>query len=1491
MDCLSRRKSVLGTLLIVTVVTVLGVSLHFPNQETSVRLRTTNFTLQPATADSATYSKSHVASRNINSTDRPLRQPTAAGKSLASQVRNSALTFEANHGQTDPRVHFFSRGKSYALFFTGNEALLALRKHGHSDQPTQVRLKLRGSNAAPSISGLGELAAKSNYFIGSDPSRWSTNVPTFARVRYQNVYPGIDLVYYGNQRQLEYDFVVAPGADPKAIRLDIRSTARQLSSKASSLHVNAEGDLVLPTAAGDVAFRKPVVYQIDDSGSRPHDSAQPAKSFIAAHYVLADDHSVGFELARYDASKPLVIDPVLSYSTYLGGSDLDGGYAIAADSAGNVYVTGETASIDFPTTTGAYQTTNAGPSDVFVTKLNASGNVVYSTYVGGSLSERGNSIAVDAAGNAYVAGRTNSVDFPLMNPWQSQLFGDFDAIVFELNSQGNALLFSTYLGGSGNDEGSGIAVDSSGKIYVTGGASAASGDDFPTTSGAFQRLFGGGSNDAFVTKFDPTKSGSALIVYSTFLGGSDVDRGNSIAVDAAGNAYITGRTRSTDFPTQNPLQPNNLGTGLNAFNAFVTKLNAGGTALVYSTYLGGSVSDQAYAIAVDASGNAYVAGEASSANFPTTATAFQSAKAGSSDAFLTKIDSLGASLLYSTYLGGSAADRASGVAVNSTGQAYITGQTMSSDFPLQAATQSSLMGNSDAFVAKLDPSQSGAASLIYSSYLGGSGDEDSPLSGPAGNPVGAVAADASDNAYVTGSTTSADFPTVNPSQPNFGGGSSDAFVVKIAPGGAAPDFAVSVAPSSQTGAPGDAITYTVTVTPSGGFTGDVTPSVTDGLPPNAMAGFAPPAITITDASAQSSTLSVQTDPSTAPGSYTLSVAGTSGPVQHTATATLVMASMTSADLSIAQSASPNPVDTATNLTYGLTVTNNGPAMATGVTVMDTLPAGVTFVSATATRGTCSGTSNVACTIGDMASGDAVGITIVVTPLSTGTLTNAASVAANESDPDLTNNTASTTVTVQSASSGPAMVDPTLAVSTVISGLTEPTGMAFLGPDDFLVLEKSTGAVKHVVNGAVVGTVLSLAVNSSTERGLLGIALHPNFASNGYVYLYWTCRGAEAAADCDPIIGPPTSTIAEVPLRGNRVDRFIWDGATLTFDTNLIRLHSYQKDADASGVFNQPLRANHNGGKLAFGADGKLYIVIGDNGRRGNLQNLTVGPLPDGTDDQYGGPDPDNNHLTGVILRLNDDGTSPSDNPFFDYGTQVGGEDGVNLQKIFAYGVRNTFGMAFDPQTGLLWEEENGDDSFDEINVVPAGANNGWIQIMGPVARVADYKAIETSPRYFGLQQVRWSPVNIADTPDAVLANLNMLPGATYNDPLFSWKYAVAPSPIGFMVGQGLGADYDGSLFVGAARTFLEGGYLFRFKLTADRTDLDLSADPRLADRVADNLDKFDITESESLLAGSGFGITTDIQTGPNGNLYVVSLSNGAVYQISQAGTFPSRSSR
>ena len=455
------------------------------------------------------------------------------------------------------------------------------------------------------------------------------------------------------------------------------------------------------------------------------------------------------------------------------------------------------------------------------------------------------------------------------------------------------------------------------------------------------------------------------------------------------------------------------------------------------------------------------------------------------------------------------------------------------------------------------------------------------------------------------------------------------------------------------------------------------------------------------------------------------------------------------------------------------------------------------------------------------------------------------------------------------SNHPRVLVPNLDVRTVVAGLTTPIAVAFIGDDDMLVLEKNTGKVLRVTDGVVKGTALDLAVNFASERGLLGIALHPNFPDTPGVYLYWT----------ESTSGTDSNVLSETPLLGNRVDRFVWDenSGTLTQGPNLIQLRAIQEDAG------QPARGNHDGGVLKFGPDGKLYIFIGDVGRRGQLQNLPCGPTPDCPgatvpDDQFGGPEPDDAHLTGVILRLNDDGTTPADNPFFNAGASMASDAGMNIQKIYSYGHRNSIGMAFDPFSGNLWLQENGDDSFSELNRVVAGMNGGWVQIMGPVSRIDQYKEIETSAQFFGLQQLRWSPVNIADSPEEALASLFMLPGATYVNPEFSWKYEVAPGGIGFVTGRALGPQLQGNLIMGAARAALEGGHLFRFRLTGNRRRIAVD-DARLEDRVADNSTKFDITESESLLFGTNFGVAPDVQSGPDGNIYVVSISHGSVYEI------------
>ena len=476
---------------------------------------------------------------------------------------------------------------------------------------------------------------------------------------------------------------------------------------------------------------------------------------------------------------------------------------------------------------------------------------------------------------------------------------------------------------------------------------------------------------------------------------------------------------------------------------------------------------------------------------------------------------------------------------------------------------------------------------------------------------------------------------------------------------------------------------------------------------------------------------------------------------------------------------------------------------------------------------------------------------------------------------------------QADTSPPVLADPSLQVSTVLNtGLNQPIGIVFIARNDYFVLEKATGQVRRVIDGVIQAEpALDLAVNSNSERGLLSMVLHPNFPTNPSVYIRWT----------ESSTGVDSNVALEVPLLGNRVDRFVWNGSKLTQAENVIKLRSLQTDniavADHPGTNNAAAQGNHNGGVMKFGPDGKLYLFMGDQGRRGWMQNLSNGPFftAPQVDDTYGGPAPDSNHLSGVILRLNTDGTAPADNPFFAAGAGIGGEVGANIQKIYSYGHRNGFGMAFDPATGLLWETENADDAYSEINKVIPGMNGGWVQFAGPISRIADWKVIETTQFTNALQQVRYPPTRAAYKPSLAAARMFMLLGATYIDPDFSWRYESGPSGAAFVTGTALGAEYEGTFWIGSSRANQQvganGGSLYRFKLTADRQHLDVSADPRLADRVADNLfraQKFEGTESETLKIGSFFGTVTDIEQGPDGNLYIVSLTDSAIYKISKA---------
>jgi hypothetical protein len=663
---------------------------------------------------------------------------------------NLPTLFIENQGQLDPAVRYYIKAPRQTLYFTRESIVLDLISH---DQPEAdaagaeqadrliLSITFQGAICQPVLEGRFRGDGVVNYFIGNDPAKWRTDIPTYRELLYRDIYPGIDLRLYGSGGVLRYDFIVNPGASPDDISLAY--------SGIEGIEVK-HGELVISTALGELRQSQPYIYQ-QINGKRVE---------VAGGFRLDADNTYGFYVADYNRSHPLIVDPALAYSTYLGGTDADYGGNIAVDASGCAYVTGETESVNFPIQ-NPFQAANAGRKDVFVTKLSASGNaLVYSTYFGGTGDDYEQGIAVDALGCAYVSGYTESTDFPTQNPFQAANAGNADVFLARLSATGSALIYSTYLGDTASDFGYGIAVDTSGCAYVTGVTYSV---DFPTKN-QYQGYPGDDwYANAFVAKIDTTSSGNDSLVYSTYLGGEKSDYAYGIAVDASGCAYVGGYTRSIHFPTQNPFQAANAGNA----DVFLARLSASGNALVYSTYLGGTGDDCAYGIAVDASGCAYVTGFTdSTTDFPTQ-NPFQAANAGSRDVFLARLSATGSALIYSTYLGGTASDYGYSIAVDTSGCAYITGVTYSVDFPTLNAFQTD-QGGIDPFVTKLDTTKSGVDSLVYSTYLGGSS---------ADRGYG-IAVDASNCAYVTGNTGSSDFPTQNPFQA-ANAGNGDAFLAKL----------------------------------------------------------------------------------------------------------------------------------------------------------------------------------------------------------------------------------------------------------------------------------------------------------------------------------------------------------------------------------------------------------------------------------------------------------------------------------------------------------------------------------------------------------------------------------------------------------------------------------------------------------------------------------------------------------------------------------------
>lgn len=924
------------------------------------------------------------------------------------------LSFEENRGQVKGGVRFLSRGKGYTIFLTPTEAVFSLKQASESARSRDVlRMKFAGANPEPEIRGLDQLPGRTSYITGNDRSEWRSEIPTFERVQYSAVYPGIDAVYYGNQRNLEYDFVVSPGADPKVIEITFEG-ARSLSS-------DNEGNLHLRLARGSLVQHAPVIYQETESG----------REIVSGGYVIKGENRVSFEIGEYDKASKLVIDPVLSYLTYLGGTDGDlGGEAkgIAVDFAGNAYITGRTGEDDFPISSNAFQE-ELGQVDVFVTKLNSSGtNIVYSTFIGGQNFDTGLAIAVTTDGKACITGQTNVFHINLIprnlwpltsNAFQRHPFylsqrtaTIFDAFVTVLNSSGSDLIYSTYYGGNGIDAGRSIAVDNQGKIYIAG--ETASND--LAMKNSFDASFNG-NVDGFVAKFDPMETrDSDTLVYATYLGGSGDDRAHGIAVDSSRNAYIVGQTDSANFPTRNPFQ-----TRQTNFDAFLTKINpsqSGSASLVYSTILGGNQIDIARSVAVDSSGSAYVTGSSESTSGFPLLNPLDDTVVGS-EIFITKFNSQGNGLIYSTFLGGDGDEEGRGIAIDSFGLAYVIGKTNSGEsFPVVNPLPDTARAGEDAFVLRLS---SDGQTISYSTLLGGI-DED------VGN---GIDVDGNGEAYIAGRTTSSNLPvTENVFQPQRNG-PVDGFVAKIT---SIADLTLSIADTPDPVSVGQNVTYTITVTNNGP---DIATgiSVISFLPGPALATFVSTSASCQPQSSPPSLIECETAELLQGDStvFTITIRAISGTTLQVLAsadgdeddngpglnfdleATQVAGAAEAADLSVTALDSPDPAGFGDDLVYSITVKNDGPDTATNAVVTTVLPAGVNFTSVKS-KGISNfnaATRTITTTFASLATGVGQVISVLTkVNLNNGSLTANMSVTSSTPDPNAANDAVSVITTVQ-----------------------------------------------------------------------------------------------------------------------------------------------------------------------------------------------------------------------------------------------------------------------------------------------------------------------------------------------------------------------------------------------------------------------------------------------------------------------------------------------
>lgn len=921
------------------------------------------------------------------------------------------LYFVENRGQVGESVKYYQRGGSHTAYFTREGISFA-----SGDKGVQATLTVAGMRNGVDIIASEPLQGRVNHFVGDDPGRWVQDVPTFGSLTYKDIYQGVDLRFYGNDSRMEYDIIVRPGADPRQVKLEYTGV--------EDISVTEKGDLLVKLAGRDtITQKKPAIYQ-EVNGERV-----PLEGSFEVLQHNSNRFTYGFRLASYDPGKTLVIDPAITYSSYLGGTDGELIYTMAADASGNVYVAGFTLSADYPTTPNAVSRSIAGDHDCFVTKIDPSGALAYSTYLGGSDYDTVFAMAVDASGNIYLGGATGSIDFPVtQNGTPKNNTAAWDGFIAKIDGSG-ALVYSTCLGGSGGDEVHAVAVDASGNAYVAGVTLST---DFPVKNPITgqESLHQGDCAtysdcmDGFVAKLDP----SGALAYSTYFGGSGDDEISSIAVDTSGNIYVGGLTNSLDFPTMNPIagqgsvHQGNCGSRA-CDDGFVAKINPSG-ALVYSTYLGGNGEDEVVSVAVDASGNVYAAGNTGSPDFPTTPGAFSANPGGNSVGFIARINASGSSLTYSTCLGGNGTG-VSGMALDASGNVYVAGNTSPSDFPTTPDAIPPNPGSSWAgFITKMNSSGS---ALLYSTCLGWA-DNDNDM-------ITAMAADASGNMYVAGYTYSSFFPiTPNATYPTHG--------------------------ADQSG-----------IIHQAGFITRLSPD---------------------------------------------------------------------ADLSITMTAGPNPVLVGGTLSYGITVSNAGPGKASGVKVSDLLPAGLSLISAVSSQGACSQSSGtIVCNMGNLAMGASATVSIQATALQPGSITNTATVSADESDPAPNNNSATIGTTIGQSGYLTVTLSPQAAIAAgakwqVDNGSWQASGttLSNVGTGSHTVTFQNVAGLTSPANQTVTvsnGRTTSAAGTYVQQTGSLIVASSPQAAVDEGAQWQMDSGGWQASGSgiSNVPIGPHTVSFKDV----------------------------------------------------------------------------------------------------------------------------------------------------------------------------------------------------------------------------------------------------------------------------------------------------------------------------------------------------------------------------